>query len=732
VKTIVLSETALNAACHPEFPVTEILGGEPPASFANVSIRVGKSCTLVSTDSCTAESRWLVIGNAISEQFQNLQTDDHQPFFERCVRFGLRSFDKSIALSPNAMPYREGSRSSAFVSMNSTLRILAEEGYANSRNVYVYDLKEAADARTLGDHEPDPGPYRAAMSELIDLLSSTANVSAEAGNSIDLDWRATEQVAKGFAFEEWLPLLSTDQRKFVERKVTGPLRVRGPAGTGKTLAMIMKALKLAKDAGDNPERILFLTHSWAIAAQIDDLILSIGRDIPSASLIEVYPLMELARQRDYGLVGRRPLGLDSEEGKRRALGVIADILDTFVAADWLAFRGGCSAPFVDWMEAPASSRERRNLCWEILIEFGCVLAADGLLDRASDMERYLRIRRVGYMMQLTNDTEKEVVFTLWRAFLDYLRKEGFIATDQIVSDYLNELQTFYWEAKRGKDGYDYVFVDEMHLFNAQERLVFHNLLSDGNASPRVIMALDPKQSPREVFADISDDKDQRNRSIYERARLPNPDKIDFVDVYRYTHEIGQLTKSVVDLIPALDVNEDWDLPGANSVNGNGPVPEYQVVPDLNASFATAIGLGKRLQSDSRAHGGQVAILCMDYDRFARLHPAAAGQNRKEIFVIASRDDVERLRFMKQRIVFSTPEYVAGLQFDTVLLIDVNANLVPDGPYRGNAQRRFLSELYLGMSRAERQLVIVASRDCDGLTPYLNSAIEKGFLVPARL
>jgi hypothetical protein len=333
------------------------------------------------------------------------------------------------------------------------------------------------------------------------------------------------------------------------------------------------------------------------------------------------------------------------------------------------------------------------------------------------------------MMQLQNQTEKEVVFELWSAFLAYLHEEGYIATDQIVSDYLNELQTFYWEAKRRKDGYDYVFVDEMHLFNAQERLVFHNLLTDGNAVPKVIMALDPKQSPREVFAEISDDRDQRNRSIYERAQLPNPIKIDFVEVYRYTEEIAELTRTVLDAVPALDVNDDWDLPGSSSVSGHGPRPQYKVVADLNATFTTAIASAKQLQGEARSNGGQVAILCMDYDRFARLHPAAKGQNPKDVFVIASRDDVERLRFMKQRIVFSTPEYVAGLQFDTVILVDVNANLIPDGAYRGSAERRFLSELYLGMSRAERRLLLLASRDADGLTPYLIAQSKNGLLEP---
>jgi hypothetical protein len=100
------------------------------------------------------------------------------------------------------------------------------------------------------------------------------------------------------------------------------------------------------------------------------------------------------------------------------------------------------------------------------------------------------------------------------------------------------------------------------------------------------------------------------------------------------------------------------------------------------------------------------------------------------FVIRSRDDVDQLRYMNRRIVFSMPEYVAGLQFDSVVLADVNGDLVPDGNYKGHQERRFLSELYLGMSRAEVNLVLIASRDSDGLTPYLNMQERDGLLKPA--
>ncbi|WP_375391052.1 hypothetical protein [uncultured Sphingomonas sp.] len=245
-----------------------------------------------------------------------------------------------------------------------------------------------------------------------------------------------------------------------------------------------------------------------------------------------------------------------------------------------------------------------------------------------------------------------------------------------------------------------------------------------------MMALDPKQSPRQVYTEVSDEKDDRAPGIYQRARLPNPDKIDLVEVYRYTTEIADLIKGVIDAAPALDMNDDWNLPTGVSKVGSGPKPNFRIEPDATRVFRRSMELAASLQGEARSRGGQVAILCLDYERFSTYYLAAEYQHSREVFVIRSRDDINKLRYMNRRIVFSMPEYVAGLPFDTVVLADANANLVPDGGFRGHSERNFPSELYLGISRAERRLEIIASKDCDGLSPYLSALAEQDLLLAA--
>lgn len=729
MRSLAITEAALPFVGHPDFPLNEVLSENVPNSFSNAIIIAEKDVVLVATESCTEGDRLLIIGKSGTQIFDEVALLDWRDVLDRCIRIALRSFSSNrIALNPGWLPFRQDNRVSLFASATSHLRIIAETNFGNSKNTYVFNVLSTEKARNLTALTPDIDFYSRIVRELSDLFAKARTPALTTDGHVELGQLPITPISKGLGYDNWYSRLSTKQREFVDLEVSGPLRVRGAAGTGKTLAMVMKALKIARDGAEPPPRILFLTHSWAMAEQVDEMIRQIGHDIPHASRIEVFPLLAISAQRDYSVIGRQPLGNDSDQGKRETLGIISELVDKFKRSNWRAYRSGCSPEFISAIEAPENSDSKRALAWDLLIEFGCVLASQGLLGREADRERYLRVRRMGYMMRLSTPSEKQAVFDLWRSFLEHLKEYGFISTDQIVSDYLNELQTFYWEAARLSRGWTHVFVDEMHLFNAQERLIFHNLLANGDEAPRVIMALDPKQSPREIFADVSDENDElSSSSIYARAKLPNPEKIDLVEVYRYTPEIQRLIKDVMNSLPALDMGDDWNIPLGLSVTDSGPNPIYFIEKSRESVFKKMFELAKAKTSEARERGGQVAILCLDYERFNQYYVAAEVQYKNDVFVIRSRDDIDKLRYMNRRIVLSMPEYVAGLQFDTVILADANSNLIPDAGFRGHAERRFVSELYLGMSRAEHTLMVIASQDGDGLSSYLEVAAQRGFI-----
>ena len=70
------------------------------------------------------------------------------------------------------------------------------------------------------------------------------------------------QRALDYPWEKWSVFLHPDQRQLVERDYSGPARVSGSAGTGKTIVALHRAVHLARK---NPEaKVLLSTFSRAL------------------------------------------------------------------------------------------------------------------------------------------------------------------------------------------------------------------------------------------------------------------------------------------------------------------------------------------------------------------------------------------------------------------------------------------------------------------------------------
>src|SRR3954469_22871110 len=110
--------------------------------------------------------------------------------------------------------------------------------------------------------------------------------------------------------------------------------------------------------------------------------------------------------------------------------------------------------------------------------------------------------------------------------------------------------------------------------------------------------------------------------------------------------------------------------------------------------------------------------------------AASGQFRGKFIPVESREPSSELRHAGKRFVFSMPEYVAGLQFDTVYLIHVDQADSANGEI--GRRRQFISSTYLGSSRAERALHILLSAARGGQSDILGMAQDRGSLVLTQI
>ena len=99
-----------------------------------------------------------------------------------------------------------------------------------------------------------------------------------------------EIITRGWAdFEDWLAFLHPEQRRLVEMNFSATVRVRGRSGTGKTIVLLHRALRIASEQVDRAGAgVLILTHNEPIATRLNGLIGRLcGGDEQVRKLLEV-------------------------------------------------------------------------------------------------------------------------------------------------------------------------------------------------------------------------------------------------------------------------------------------------------------------------------------------------------------------------------------------------------------------------------------------------------------
>ena len=101
-----------------------------------------------------------------------------------------------------------------------------------------------------------------------------------------------KQILEG-PLEEWRIFLHPYQQKLVQWNTKGPMNITGSAGTGKTVALMHRAVHLARELAEESQRILVTTFTTNLSVTIKHHIERLAPDV--AGRIEVTNLHALAR-----------------------------------------------------------------------------------------------------------------------------------------------------------------------------------------------------------------------------------------------------------------------------------------------------------------------------------------------------------------------------------------------------------------------------------------------------
>lgn len=536
---------------------------------------------------------------------------------------------------------------------------------------------------------------------------------------------ANADISQGIPFSTWRESkLTAEQLQFFNAPFEGPLRLRGAAGTGKTLVLCLRFLKEIYDRLDSGKafRAAFVAHGQETADLIRLYLTHIDErgvlpGLHAAGTVEVATLHSIANEFvNYDAESVLPISLDGAEGRQLQMELMSSIVMSTRAE--FSIPDDPSLVFSGFVADQGTPEQVGFLC-DIIDEFSSVLESFGVRDVDLIAEKYLRAPSAGRVLAKSVE-ERKLVLELYRRFRRQLADMDVVSMDQFIADFLAYLNSFRWDAVRSRRGYDFVFADELHLFNRQERQVFAYLMRDPQAPMRVALAYDPRQSPRNSF--LPEDQTKKD-SVWVEAKLASGGRrFELSDVFRYTPEILTFLQRLNRFFPADDLSEEWGLVFGTSKKKSGERPVAIDYAGRVEMANAAADIARRFQ---RRRQGRTAVLCLDLDRFAVYAQAGIFNS---FVVVTSRDEISAIQRFSQRPVLSTPELVAGLQFEQVILLDVNSTLVSKFGAGVNGIQRFISSVYLGASRAIDTLFLLSDRAEGGFAQPIRDSIEASVVV----
>ena len=503
-----------------------------------------------------------------------------------------------------------------------------------------------------------------------DLVRSLQRPAARAQFAFIGDQAELRAVIEQGDFAAWRVFLHPEQRRYVEQTTTGPFRLAGGAGTGKTVVLLHRARALA--ARQPKSRILLTTYTKNLASALEDQVAQLDPALGRA---------------DLGQPGVHITGVDA-----LAHAVLRTADGPGLAASVLAVLGESRS---NPMGRTATER------WQAVVHTAASvlppeLATASFLQgeyelvvlphRIRDEAEYLRVRRQGRGTALDRARRRAI----WRVIETYraqARADGtldFAEAAAIAAAYL-----------AGEGGpqprpvADHVLVDEGQDLDPVRWQMLRAAVAPG---------------PDDLF--IAEDSHQR---IYGPRTVLGRWGIAIVGrSRRLTLNYRTTAQNLRYAIGLLDGQEWTDLEGEVETHGyrsarSGPEPEVVAVGGLADEVEAAVARVRTWLADG-VQPDTVAVLVPDRRQRERI---VAALTDAAVHAVG----VDRERPPAGRVAVMTRHRAKGTEFSRVVLTDLGADpawvdATMDEAERADAELREQSLLYVAASRARDELVVL--------------------------
>lgn len=448
--------------------------------------------------------------------------------------------------------------------------------------------------------------------------------------------------------EEWMAFLHPDQAKLVRRSFSGPSRIRGPAGCGKTVVGLHRAAYLARASTG---RVIVTTYVRTLP------------DVLATLMTRLAP--EVADRVEFTGIHQFALRVLRERGHRVAV-KLPEANQAFTRA-WaqVGARG------------PLAALDRNTKYWQD--ELLHVIKGRGL----TTFEQYADLARAGRRRRLSVDQRREV----WRLYLQYqqnLRDAGVMDFEDVILRAEASLR------ERPLEGVSAVVIDEAQDLSCAMIRMLYALV--GDRPDGLTLIGDGQQTIYPGGYTLS----EAGLTVTGRGVVLSTN-------YRNTREIAAFAATVVEGDEFVDI-EGGALRGeaAVAIPRTGPAPQSAVFTSAAAHDAVLVSHVRSLVS-SGVSAGDIGVLCAT-NRDAE---ACAGALRRAGLETVMLTDYSGA--VTDRVKVGTIKRAKGLEFKEVLVARVRQSLLgataPEGDgvrERWDIERR---ELYVGMTRARDGLWI---------------------------
>ncbi|PDT02073.1 hypothetical protein CO666_22350 [Rhizobium chutanense] len=530
---------------------------------------------------------------------------------------------------------------------------------------------------------------------------------------------------------DWLPRLTKQQRQFVQAPVEQALRLVGAAGTGKTTTLILRTMFILLKAESDKQqmRALFVTPSEATRKSILESLQVINpngfweRDPKSSAVsLTVTTLASICADKlNQTIQETEFVDRDAQDSKVMQGLYIEQAIAEARANDFKSHAPHLSDKFRSFFD------ETENTDLVDLFQHEISMQIKG---RAGDpFDAYKECPPLKYGLPVETDADRGFVFSVFRKYQRQLVDVAQFDTDDVVLSATGQLDTPIWRRRRSLEGYDFIAIDEAHLFNINELHLFHYFTRDPSAAP-ISFAIDQAQAVGERGWEVSKELESNHGRQEE--------ELNYGTVFRSSTQIIELSASILASGANLFSNFKDTLKGAQSgftsddERRTQPVRFIEAVDDdtmVELAFKRAAELGALTESSP----SDILITCLAPDLLQSLKDYAA-KRRKPITVLDRRGDYAKVRSAQRDglMLLGHADYVGGLEFNIVIVVGVDKGRVPyEGSSTTKESRNFMryiahNRLYVACSRARFALELLGVK-ARGPSDILSGAFTKNLL-----